>query len=179
MRDEFKNKIKEEVAKRAGYCCSNPDCKAPTSGPQLNDGIVNVGVAAHITAASKKGPRYDSCLTAEERSSAKNAIFLCQTCAKLIDSDTDRFNVELLRLWKKQAEELAMRTIGKPQQIDSTLDDFKLFQMAVEAYNKKGTPKHFLDSQNLPNEQKADLYDRAIYSEKGRYPKNNPYKRNG
>jgi hypothetical protein len=50
--------------------------------------------------------------------------------------------------------------------------------MTVEAYKKKGTPKHFLDSQNLSNEQRAELYDRAIFTEKGRYPKNNPYRRN-
>ena len=68
--------------------------------------------------------------------------------------------------------------IGKPQQSISDTDDLKLFQMTVEAYKRKGTPKHFLDSQNLSNEQKADLYDRAIYSEKGHYPKNNPYKNN-
>lgn len=68
--------------------------------------------------------------------------------------------------------------IGKPQQSINNTDDLKLFQMTVEAYKRKGTPKHFLDSQNLSNEQKADLYDRAIYSEKGRYPKSNPYKEN-
>ena len=68
--------------------------------------------------------------------------------------------------------------IGKPQPSIGDKDDLKLFQMTVEAYKRKGTPKHFLDSQNLSNEQKADLYDRAIYSEKGRYPKNNPYKNN-
>ena len=179
MRDDFTSKVKEEVAKRVGYLCSNPDCSAPTSGPQINDGTVNVGVAAHITAASKNGPRYDASLTEVERSSAENAIWLCQTCAKLIDNDVKKFNVELLRSWKKQAEDKAARNIGKPQQPNNTTDDLKLFQMTVDAYKKKGTPKHFLDSQNLSNEQRADLYDRAIYSEKGRHPKNNPYKKNG
>jgi len=179
MRDDVKSKIKEEVAKKVAYLCSNPKCRAPTSGPQINDGTVNVGVAAHITAASENGPRYDPSLTAEERSSAENAIWLCQTHAKLIDNDPDRFNVELLRLWKKQAEKYAIKIIGKPQQINSRNDDLKLFQITVEAYKKKGTPKHFLDSQNLSNEQKADLYDRIFCSEKGRYSKNNPYKGNG
>ena len=62
--------------------------------------------------------------------------------------------------------------------IENNHYDLNLFQMAVEAYKKKGTPKYFLDSQNLSNERKADLYDRVIYSEKGRHPKNNPYKKN-
>ena len=103
---------------------------------------------------------------------------MCQTHAKMIDSDVKKYNVELLRSWKKQAEDKAERNIGKPKQPHNTTDELKLFQMTVEAYKKKGTPKHFLDSQNLSNEQRADLYDRALYSEKGRHPKNNPYKKN-
>lgn len=68
--------------------------------------------------------------------------------------------------------------IEKHQHLENNPYDLKLFQMAVEAYKKKGTPKYFLDSQKLSNEQKADLYDRVIYSEKRRHPKNNPYKEN-
>ena len=60
-----------------------------------------------------------------------------------------------------------------------TIVDLKLFEMAVKAYKEKGSPKHFLDSQELTNEQRSELYDKVIYSEKGRYPKNNPYKTNG
>ncbi len=75
MRDDFKRTVKEEVAKRVGYLCSKPDCQALTSGPQANNGSTSVGVAAHITAASKNGPRYDEKLTAAQRSSEKNAIW--------------------------------------------------------------------------------------------------------
>ena len=61
MRDDFKNSIKDKLAKRVGYRCSNSDCRKPTSGPQTEpSGVVNVGVAAHITAASSGGPRFDS-----------------------------------------------------------------------------------------------------------------------
>ena len=179
MRDDFKNKTKEEVGKRVGYLCSNPECRAHTLGPQLDDGSVNVGVAAHITAASENGPRYDASLTSEQRSSAGNAIWLCQTHARLIDNDVKRFDVETLRAWKKEAEECAAENVGKPQSQNNAVNDLQLFEMTVKAYKEKGTPKYFLDAQNLTNEQKADLFDRAILSKKGRYPKSNPYKKNG
>jgi hypothetical protein len=64
MRDDFPTLIKEMLAKRVGYRCSNPGCRKPTSGPQEDPSkAVNVGVAAHITAASPNGPRYDPSLT--------------------------------------------------------------------------------------------------------------------
>lgn len=75
---------------------------------------VNVGQAAHITAAAP-GPgakRYDPTLTKEERRAANNGIWLCQLCAKLIDTDEARFTVYLLREWKQDAEERAFRDIA-------------------------------------------------------------------
>jgi len=53
MRDDFSEEVKRIVASRVGYRCSNPDCRAPTSGPQIDiKKSLNVGVAAHITGAS-------------------------------------------------------------------------------------------------------------------------------
>lgn len=74
----------------------------------------NVGVAAHITAASVGGPRFDSALTPEERQSIGNGIWLCQTHAKEIDDDEVGYPADLLRAWKKNAEEDARALIGKP-----------------------------------------------------------------
>lgn len=54
--------------------------------------------------------------------------------------------------------------------------DLRLFELAVEAYRRRGTPKLFLDSQTLTKKQKAKLYDKVILSESGRPSKNNPYK---
>ena len=112
MRDEFTIGIKEELAKRVGYLCSNPGCRQPTSGPQSTpSGTVNVGVAAHITAASLGGPRYDDSFTSNARGSSGNGIWLCQTCAKLVDSDQPRYTVEKLREWKSDAEAAAARAL--------------------------------------------------------------------
>ena len=112
MRNDFSASAKEELAKRVGYVCSNPGCRQPTSGPQSTpSGTVNIGVAAHITAASPRGPRYDSSLPPQERSSSANGIWLCQTCAKLIDSDLIQYTVEKLREWKSDAEASAARAL--------------------------------------------------------------------
>ena len=112
MRDDFPAGVKEELAKRVGYLCSNPGCRQPTSGPQSTpSGTVNIGVAAHITTASPGGPRYDSSLSSEQRASAENGIWLCQTCAKLIDSDQSRYTVEKLAEWKSDAEAAAARAL--------------------------------------------------------------------
>jgi len=114
MRDDFSEEMKRAVASRVANCCSKPDCGAVTSGPQVDPAkALNVGVAAHITAASAGGPRYDASLTPEERRHHANAIWLCQTCAKLIDNDPARYTAELLRQWRQQAEEKALSRIGK------------------------------------------------------------------
>jgi hypothetical protein len=115
-RDDFSADVKDHLAKRVGMVCSNPGCGQPTSGPRDDPNkSVNIGVAAHVTAASPGGMRYDSSLTSEQRCDIENAIWLCQNCAKLVDNDDGRYTVELLRLWKKAAEEQARRAIDSPQ----------------------------------------------------------------
>lgn len=109
MRDEFSAALKDALAKRVGYRCSNPACRQQTSGPTSDTtGVINVGVAAHITAAAAGGPRHDANLSVEARKSADNGIWLCQKCAKLIDSDCVRYSSEILRTWRKLAEQVAL-----------------------------------------------------------------------
>ena len=104
-RDEFPQKIKDVLCERVGGKCSNPNCRCETKGPHsVANKRVSVGQAAHITAASEGGPRYDASLTSVQRRSAENGIWLCETCAKMIDSDPALYSVTLLRSWKYQAE---------------------------------------------------------------------------
>lgn len=113
-RDDFSAAIKRSLAERAGFLCTNPDCCASTSGPQATDSkSVNIGVAAHITAAAKGGPRYDSTLDASERSGITNGVWLCQNCAKLIDNDPLKYFAKLLHEWKMMAEKEASMRLGK------------------------------------------------------------------
>ncbi len=112
MRDDFSGPTKDILAKRVAFRCSNPGCRQPTAGPQGDpSGAVNIGVAAHITAAAAGGPRYDPSLTPEERSSPENGIWLCQTDAKLVDNDEARYTIATLRGWKAQAEATAAREL--------------------------------------------------------------------
>jgi hypothetical protein len=114
MRDDFTVDVKRSLAARVGHLCSNPDCRALTSGPQDDPiGTVNLGVAAHITGASLAGPRFDSALTPELRRGIANGIWLCQNCGKLIDSDLTRFTESLLRAWKLTAEDHARYSLGR------------------------------------------------------------------
>jgi hypothetical protein len=114
MSDEFSDQVKRALAARVGHRCSNPECRAATSGPQDDPTrSVNVGVAAHITAASPGGPRYDPDLLPQERSGPSNGIWLCQNDAKLVDNDPARFTVDVLRKWKLDAEAEAKDRVGR------------------------------------------------------------------
>src|ERR1700680_2722617 len=116
QRDEFTEAAKRAIAARVAYRCSNPDCRAPTAGPQVEAGkTLNVGVAAHILAAAPGGPRHDPALSPEQRSDIANAIWLCQSCAKLIDNDPQRFTSGVLLAWKALAEAVAQAEVGKTQ----------------------------------------------------------------
>jgi len=116
-RDDFSKQTTETLAKRVNYHCSNPGCSRSTSGPNTDpDKSTNIGVAAHIKAAAPGGPRYDSDQTPEERSSIENGIWLCQDCAKLIDSDVQRFPVSVLGKWKATAEQNARHSIEQPKE---------------------------------------------------------------
>lgn len=114
MRDDFSKETKSTLQKRVGSFCSNPKCQMLTVEPhQTETKSTNIGVAAHITAASRRGPRYDDGLTAKERKSIKNAIWLCVTCSTLVDRDPKSYPVELLEEWKRDAEKRAGEMLNR------------------------------------------------------------------
>ena len=45
-------------------------------------------------------------MTEDERKSINNGIWLCQSCAKLIDSDENKYTVELIKEWKEGTESI-------------------------------------------------------------------------
>ncbi len=135
MRDDFSLKTKEELAHRAGYRCSKPDCGIPTRGAASDDqGTINIGFAAHITGASPKGPRFVSTLTSDQRKHHTNGIWLCGTHAKLVDSDEAHFTVEELVSWKKMAERRSFLEVVscKPSPVGALLADNGDVQTAVD-----------------------------------------------
>jgi hypothetical protein len=115
MRDDFSQHIKNKLAERAGHRCSNPACRAATSGPQVTaDKSTNVGVAAHISTAAPGGLRYNALISTGERQGIHNGIWLCQICAKLVDADLAKYTLECLMTWKAGADAEASVKIGKP-----------------------------------------------------------------
>lgn len=115
-RDDFSAQVKKALAERVAYICSNPQCRCQTIGPKSDgDKSHNVGVAAHICAASPNGPRYDDAQMSSDRASITNGIWLCSNCSTIIDKDPNRFSVELLRKWKADAESEALKNMLKPR----------------------------------------------------------------
>lgn len=124
-RDNFTAKTIEILAKRVGYICSNPSCRKHTVGPSTNPKqIILIGVAAHITAASPRGSRYDLNLSSPERCHINNGIWLCSNCSTLIDKDAIMYPVELLKEWKLKAEEEMLDSINGAVNIDNKKSPF-------------------------------------------------------
>lgn len=112
MRDDFTESTKRVLAERVNYLCSNPSCRTMTSGPNSNiSKSTKIGVAAHITAASPNGPRFESKLNKDERRLADNGIWLCYSCSVLIDRDQSKFSVSKLKNWKELTEDFVNNQI--------------------------------------------------------------------
>lgn len=114
-RDNFTKSTIDILAKRCGFLCSNPNCRKHTIGPNQNlQKATLIGIAAHITAASPEGPRYNVNLSEAERIHIDNGIWLCSNCATLIDKDENRFPIDLLKSWKDDIEsEMLENLFGK------------------------------------------------------------------
>lgn len=137
MRDDFTQKTKDILANRVGWRCSNPNCRKLTRGPSKENGntdIANIGVAAHICAASIGGPRYDKNMTEEERRSFDNGIWLCQSCSKLIDSDIETYTIEKLKEWKSTAENLACRELEAGNSIEN--NDVEIIRFYATCFDR-------------------------------------------
>lgn len=125
-RDNFSQLTKDLLARRVGFRCSNPSCRALTRGPHSEPShVLNLGVAAHITAAPG-GPSYTPSLSERQRANSDNGIWLCQTRAKLIDNDSGRYTASVLMEWKVAAEEQTTREL-------SAIPDSEFFPQAASA----------------------------------------------
>ena len=156
MRDDFTNPTKEILARRVGMRCSNPNCRKLTSGPQTKpDKAINIGVAAHITAASSDGPRYDKYFSTEQRKSIDNGIWLCQNCAKLVDNDEQRYTVDLLRQWKQLSEHAALLEVENISPPSKT-DDVELLRFYSQCFDRPAFQDPF------EREGSMEAFDKAI-----------------
>lgn len=111
---------------------------------------IRTGVAAHITAASPKGPRYDENMTQEERSNVGNGVWMCQICARVIDIAPNVYTVEFLRAIKVDAEKRAARATFAEDEISKLvieLQDFRdnllafITQQAIDEPEREWAPE--------------------------------------
>ena len=127
--DNFKNSVKRDLKDRVGSHCSNPDCDVLTiaASNESNSSINNIGIAAHIcAAASGKGARRykpEPKMTSEQRSSIDNGIWLCASCATMIDRDEVTYTEALLQQWKFQSEEKSKSRHGQKLYSQHDIDE--------------------------------------------------------
>ncbi|WP_198528814.1 hypothetical protein [Pectobacterium peruviense] len=114
LNNRFKQPIVTVLAKRAANRCSNPSCRAITSGPSSDpNDSVNLGEAAHIYGAHQGSARYESSMTSMERSAISNAIWLCGNCHKLVDDDPTKYPAGLLFEWQREHENYIAKQVGQ------------------------------------------------------------------
>ncbi len=105
MNPDFSNKTIETLAKRAGFCCSNPDCGVSTIGPNSDPNKATlIGEAAHIRGARAGSARYVAEMSDAARGEITNAIWLCRNCHKKVDHDTGLYPEDLLFKWREEHE---------------------------------------------------------------------------
>ncbi len=137
---DFPESVKRKLKDRVSSRCSNPDCRVPTESPS-DESVSRVnseGIAAHICAASPKGPRYSPKMTKEERGSIENGIWLCSNCSIKIDRDVKTYSVDLLKDWKRQAEQSAKQEQG--QKLPNKNDAINTLTSAFGGYSKNFIP---------------------------------------
>jgi hypothetical protein len=130
---DFTQATKRAVALRAGHRCSFPGCRQLTVGPSDESprAITNIGVAAHICAASPTGKRYVASMTPQQRSDISNAIWLCSNHAALIDRDTVTYTIECLREMKRTHEAACAESVQRASREERLTDDLVAFGPGV------------------------------------------------
>lgn len=139
-RDDFTIKTKELVAQRVAYRCCFKGCGIATIGPKYGDALktASIGVGCHIYAAAPNGPRYNPNMTADERKSPDNCIWMCQTHSRLIDTDEKAYPPTLLHQWKYDAEKAAAERLKEYQYSQTELSDKKTLEGIFETLIQEG-----------------------------------------
>lgn len=101
------------VIARSGDACAYPGCgiSLTLDADHDQDRPKAVGKVAHIAAASVGGPRYDETMTAAERGSAANLIYLCGPHHDAIDAQLNLHTREYLMNAKADHETTVARAV--------------------------------------------------------------------
>lgn len=164
---DFPESVRRILRERAGLECSNPSCGAKTSTAlRGSKGYASIGEACHISGARPNSARYDRRMSNKERSSIDNAIWLCKSCARLIDRDPEAHPSSLLHEWRNEHEGGIREEVTNPRrrrtfaenvaegiglhEIDTIAfqllrpadwDHVKKALHALSRYSENGTPK--------------------------------------
>lgn len=116
-RVEFSTGVRQVVARKAMYICSNPDCLRVTGFSTKKAKPRAIAQAAHIFPASKHGPRRTDDATLPDGSAVKrgdeeNAIWLCLPCHYRVDADWEMYPADLLLEWKREHEQRVSALVG-------------------------------------------------------------------
>jgi len=114
MEARFSGPVRDLLAKRASWHCSNPACGILTVGPTADETTAsNLGEAAHIYGARPGSARYRDEMTDPARADVSNGIWLCCTCHKQADDDPAAHPAELLFEWRRQHERAMGMQLGQ------------------------------------------------------------------
>jgi hypothetical protein len=114
MEARFTGPVRDLLAKRASWHCSNPACGILTVGPTADDATAsNLGEAAHIYGARPGSARFRDEMTDAARADVSNGIWLCCTCHKHADDDPLAHPAELLFEWRRQHERAMGMQLGQ------------------------------------------------------------------
>lgn len=118
MTPDFSRSTTDVLAKRAAFICSNPECRAPTIGPNSEASKATIiGEAAHISGARPDSPRYDPQMSDMARAEITNGIWLCRNCHGKVDRDASRYPVGILFVWREQHERYAAECLGVSERL--------------------------------------------------------------
>lgn len=135
-RINFTPATRQEIARRAAFFCSRPECRRLTISAKVRaDASKTTGVGAHIFAAAQGGPRPVKA-RGKQLGSVENGIWLCSECSVLIDKDADAFPAKLLHHWKSVHEEfvrtLAELGLAEALRVPPRLDPSAVARRAVQ-----------------------------------------------
>ncbi|WP_156917568.1 NACHT domain-containing protein [Salinarimonas rosea] len=79
-------------------------------------------------------------MTSAERKGPANGIWLCQTCHKLVDSDDQRYTLDVLRRWKAEAIERAFQAVATGRPMGRVVPSHELDDVDVSFLSGLGLP---------------------------------------
>src|SRR4051812_45490025 len=103
---DFTGNTPEIIGARDGFRCSVPGCDQTTTGPGKGPSDVErIGVACHIFAAARNGPRGTGGLSATDRRSPMNGFWAWEHHGRQIDNYKGKnYPASTLLAWKSLPE---------------------------------------------------------------------------